>query len=97
MNYGYICICGWIGAKPTKKTIKKIPYNICPSCSKVVKEFVKPLNERVGRCNLCGNASFELSIKNHYLYRTCKCCGTILNIDTKEVTNIGNMESGKRL
>jgi len=92
MNYGYICICGWIGAKPTKKTIKKIPYNICPSCSKVVKEFVKPLNKRVGRCATCGNSKFKLSLNYHHLLRKCDICGEIFDTDTMQAIKKGEMK-----
>jgi hypothetical protein len=80
-NKGFYCaICGPI-PRAAKKTIKKIPYNICPDCMSIVQLWDRPLNERDGRCGNCGNGSFTNAIVKGQLLRCCKQCAEVVNTD----------------
>ena len=88
-NRGFYCKeCGPIETAK-KKTINKVQHAICPECSGIVEEWERPLNERSGRCNSCGNADFELKIWKHQLLRRCKECDGVFNTDTNEVLREG--------
>ena len=83
-NRGYKCEkCGPI-QKANKKTIAKIKRNVCPECDRIVTEWVRPLNERAGRCNNCAGAAFTLAVVKRQLLRCCKNCGMVINTDDNE-------------
>lgn len=89
-NRGFLCAsCGPI-EKASKKTIKKVQYDICPECGAIVKEWERPLNERPGRCGNCAGGSFKLAIHKGQLLRCCKTCKEVINPDTGKVTRGGN-------
>lgn len=86
---GYKCPeCGPI-EKASKKTIKKVQHEVCPGCGSFVTKWERPLKERPGRCQKCGNAGFELKIKYHQLLRRCKGCNTVFNTDTERIMEDG--------
>jgi uncharacterized Zn finger protein len=91
-NKGFLCpTCGPI-EKSKKKTIKKQQYDTCPNCGEIVTKWERPLNERAGRCQNCGNASFTLAIVKHHLLRCCKQCKQVYDVDAEKVIRKGEKE-----
>lgn len=93
-NTGFKCIdCGPI-QKATSKTIRKVQYNVCPTCSKVVSAWQRPLNERVGRCRHCAHGGFTQAMGKGKLkgklLTQCKLCFQVANPDTGEILKQGD-------
>lgn len=80
-NKGFLCTeCGPIPAA-NKRSISKVSTNCCPNCSKPVKAWERPLNERPGRCGNCSYGSFKSAYVNRHLLRCCKRCDEVVDID----------------
>lgn len=93
-NKGFKCeTCGPI-QKAKSKTISKMKHNVCPECEKVVVEWVRPLNERAGRCYSCGSGAFTLKVENHDIIRICKNCESKFNVDRNLKLGDGKGKNG---
>jgi hypothetical protein len=91
-NHGFMCaLCGPI-PKANKKTINKIPHNICPDCMQIVEVWERPENERPGRCSNCGYGSFKLAIVKGHLLRNCKKCTQVFDTETEKIIREGKAE-----
>jgi hypothetical protein len=81
-NIGFMCPeCGPIQTAK-KRSISKVQYDTCPTCSNIVTRWERPLNKRSGRCNNCANASFTSAIVKSRLLRCCKKCSEVVDIDS---------------
>lgn len=88
-NKGFLCSnCGPI-PKAKKRSINKVQHNTCPECLSVVTEWERPLNERSGHCNNCGNGGFVLALHKGNLLRKCKKCSEVYNLDKSEIIRKG--------
>ena len=91
-NKGYKCSrCGPMETA-TKRTRKGETVFICPNCGQVVTEWERPLNERIGRCGTCGQASFKLKMENDRLIRICNSCYEVFDTWTEKVIKRGRMD-----
>ena len=80
-NKGFLCKeCGPI-PDSIKRSINKVKWDCCKACGGIVTRWERPLNERSGRCSLCGNGAFELEIKKGHLLRCCKKCNQVVDTD----------------
>lgn len=83
--------CGPIPAAK-RRTIAKTPRDTCPDCSAIVRVWVRPLNERPGRCRHCANGAFTLALHNGRLLRCCKRCKAVVNTENGESIRKGAEE-----
>ena len=93
-NRGYICK----DHGPMEKAITRNKRFVCPLCTKDVKPWEKPIEERPGRCGLCGKSNFKSivyrgknkSLRGHIL-RGCLYCKEVLDSDTEKVIKKGEL------
>ena len=86
-NRGYICK----DHGPMEKAITKNKRFVCPLCTKDVKPWEKPLEERPGRCSFCTGASFKLAVYKHDILRCCKNCKEVYNVDKEKILKKGEL------
>jgi hypothetical protein len=84
-NRGYLCNACGPCEKPDTKKIGVRKYIVCPTCAEVVTEWVRPINERPGRCRTCSGGAFKLALLKGELLRCCKTCKEIVNPDFPDV------------
>lgn len=91
-NRGFMCAeCGPI-QKSKRRSVKKVQYDTCPTCSKIVNPWERPLNERAGRCGNCGEASFLSAVWKGDILRKCKKCDEVYNVDKEKISRKGKKE-----
>lgn len=91
-NNGFICPnCGPV-RESKERSINKIKFPTCKACMAVVTTWVRPLNERAGRCRNCAASGFKMAMYKGDLIRNCKKCDEVYNIDTEKVIRQGKEE-----
>jgi len=96
LNHGYKCTrCNHIAKEPDKRKRGGKTVFHCPACEypNTMQAWEKPLNERVGRCNLCGNGEFKLIIRKGQWLRGCPECGEWIDPVTNEIIREGNKDA----
>lgn len=87
MNHGYKCTrCNHIAKEPAKRKRGGKTVFHCPACEypNTMQKWEKPLNERVGRCDTCGNGEFKLIMKERRMLRGCPECGKWIDPETNK-------------